>query len=240
MQERLQKFMARCGVASRRKSEEIILQGRVKVNGETVNSVVSVDPELDRIEVDGKLIRPEENKVYIMLNKPTGIITSAKDQFNRKTVLDIIQVEERVFPVGRLDFDTSGLIILTNDGDFAYRMTHPSHEVEKVYEAEVLGIPTDEEMERFRSGLKIEDYVTSPSEIRIIRTKGRNSVVEVKIHEGRNRQVRKMCDAIGHPVIRLKRTKIGGLELGSLKEGSWRKLTSEEIDYLKSISGMKN
>lgn len=235
MQERLHKFMARCGVASRRKSEEMIFAGLVKVNGEIVNSVVSIDPKVDSIEVSGKIIEPEEQKVYIMLNKPEGVITSANDQFGRKTVLDSVKVEERIFPVGRLDYDTSGLLLLTNDGEVAYRMTHPSHEIKKVYIAEVMGAPTGEEMERFRSGLKIEDYVTSPAEITLIRERGKTSVLEISIHEGKNRQVRKMCDAIGHGVIKLKRVKVGDLRLDDLEMGEWRYLTEGEIAYLKTI-----
>lgn len=233
--ERLQKYMAACGVASRRKSEEIIEEGRVKVNGKVVKSVIMIDTEKDQVEVDGKIIRKEEKKVYIMLNKPTGIITSSKDQFHRKTVVDIIDVEERVFPVGRLDFDTSGLIILTNDGDVAYKMTHPSHEIDKVYIADVNGVPTLEEMEWFKRGLKIEDYITSPAEIRILKENGIRSTLEIKIHEGRNRQVRKMCDRIGHGVISLKRVKVGNIFLGDLGEGEWRYLYDEEVNYLKDM-----
>ncbi|TDT61894.1 pseudouridine synthase [Fonticella tunisiensis] len=235
MQERLHKYMARCGVASRRKSEEIIFSGMVKVNGETIKSIISIDPDKDIVEVNGKVIRPEEKKVYIMLNKPTGVITTVRDQFDRKTVLDIVKVDERIFPVGRLDYDTSGLLILTNDGDVAYKMTHPSREIDKVYIAEVAGIPDESEMDRFRKGLKIEDYITSPAKIRIIKKKTKSSVIEVIIHEGRNRQVRKMCEAIGHPVIKLKRVRIGKLTLKDLKPGKWRYLTDEEINYLKSL-----
>jgi 23S rRNA pseudouridine2605 synthase len=235
MQERLQKFMARCGVASRRKAEEIILEGRVKVNGQVVTSIITVDDISDIVEVDGKVIKPEEEKVYIMLNKPTEVITSAADQFGRKTVVDLIDIKERIFPVGRLDYDTSGLILLTNDGDVAYKMTHPSHEVEKVYHAEIIGVPTEEEMKSFREGLEIEDYITSEADIEILENNFRTSIVEIRIHEGRNRQVRKMCDKIDHPVTKLKRVKIGGLSLGDLKLGEWRYLSDKEVDYLKSI-----
>jgi 23S rRNA pseudouridine2605 synthase len=235
MQERLQKFMARCGVASRRKAEEIILEGRVKVNGDVVTSVVAIDDINDIVEVDGKVIKPEEDKVYIMLNKPTEVITSAKDQFGRRTVVDLIDIKERIFPVGRLDYDTSGLILLTNDGDVAYKMTHPSHEVEKVYVAEVIGVPTEKEMKSFREGLEIEDYITSDADIKILEDNFRTCIVEMKIHEGRNRQVRKMCDKIDHPVLKLKRIKVGELSLDDLKVGEWRYLNDKEIDYLKSI-----
>lgn len=235
MKERLQKYIAKCGAASRRKAEELIFDGRVKVNGSVVNNVVIVDDEVDVVELDGKVIKPEENMVYIMVNKPTDIITSAKDQFDRKTVLDIVNVKERVYPVGRLDYDTSGLLILTNDGDVTNRMTHPSHEVNKVYAAEIIGVPTKEEMDSFEKGLKIEDYITSPAKIRIIESKGDRALIEVTIHEGKNRQVRKMCEAIGHPVINLKRIAFGKLKLGKLKPGEWRNLSESEVEYLKSI-----
>ncbi len=235
MKERLQKYIAKCGAASRRKAEELIFDGRVKVNGSVVNNVVIVDDEVDVVELDGKVIKPEENMVYIMVNKPTEIITSAKDQFDRKTVLDIVNVKERVYPVGRLDYDTSGLLILTNDGDVTNRMTHPSHEVNKVYAAEIIGVPTKEEMDSFEKGLKIEDYITSPARIRIIESKRDMALIEVTIHEGKNRQVRKMCEAIGHPVINLKRIAFGKLKLGKLKPGEWRNLSESEIEYLKSI-----
>lgn len=235
MKERLQKYIAKCGAASRRKAEELIFDGRVKVNGSVVNNVVIVDDEVDVVELDGKVIKPEENMVYIMVNKPTEIITSAKDQFDRKTVLDIVNVKERVYPVGRLDYDTSGLLILTNDGDVTNRMTHPSHEVNKVYAAEIIGVPTKEEMDSFEKGLKIEDYITSPARIRIIESKRDMALIEVTIHEGKNRQVRKMCEAIGHPVINLKRIAFGKLKLGKLKLGEWRNLSESEIEYLKSI-----
>lgn len=235
MKERIQKYLARCGVASRRKAEELVLSGKVKVNGSVIKEIILIDPEKDTVEVEGKKVKPEERRVYIMLNKPTGVITSAKDQFGRRTVLDLVNVKERIFPVGRLDYDTSGLIILTNDGEVANKLMHPSKEVSKVYVAEVLGVPTKEEMDKFKRGLKIEDYVTAPADIKILKNLGRTSVIEVIIHEGRNRQVRKMCDAIGHKVIKLKRIKIGEIELGNLKEGEWRYLNQNEIEYLKSL-----
>ncbi|SHE41828.1 MULTISPECIES: pseudouridine synthase [Caloramator] len=235
MKERIQKYIARCGIASRRKAEELVLQGKVKVNGKVIKEIVTVDTEFDVIEVNGKVVKPEENKVYIMLNKPTGYITSAKDQFGRKTVVDLVDVKERIFPVGRLDYDTSGLLILTNDGEVANKLMHPSKEIDKVYIAEVEGVPTREEMERFKRGLKIEDYITAPAKIKLLKIRDKTSIVEVIIHEGRNRQVRKMCSAIGHKVLKLKRVRIGSLELGNLKEGEWRYLNSDEIEYLKSL-----
>ncbi|MCX7695526.1 MAG: rRNA pseudouridine synthase [Caloramator sp.] len=235
MKERIQKYIARCGITSRRKAEELVLQGKVKVNGKIINDIITIDTESDVVEVDGKVIKPEENKVYIILNKPTGYITTAKDQFGRKTVLDLIDVKERIFPVGRLDYDTSGLLILTNDGQVANKLMHPSKEIDKVYIAEVEGVPTKEEMERFKRGLKIDDYITAPAKIRLLKQMGKTSVVEIIIHEGRNRQVRKMCSAIGHKVLKLERIKVGKIELGNLKVGEWRHLNDIEVDYLKSL-----
>ncbi|ADH60899.1 pseudouridine synthase [Thermoanaerobacter mathranii subsp. mathranii str. A3] len=233
---RLQKYLAECGIASRRKCEEYILQGRVKVNGKEVKELgVKINPDVDIIEFDDKIVRREKKKVYIMLNKPTGYITSVKDQFGRPTVMDLVKVKERIYPVGRLDYDTSGLLLLTNDGEIANILMHPRHEIAKTYIAKIKGIPTEEELERFRNGLLIEDYVTSKAEIKVLTVKKGTSVVEIKIHEGKNRQVRKMCEAIGHPVISLMRTKIGELSLEGLKPGEWRYLTNKEIDYLKSL-----
>lgn len=234
MKMRLQKYLAKCGVCSRRKAEELIQSGKVKVNGDLVKDVILVG-ENDLVEVNGKQVEFINDNIYIALNKPIGIITSSKDQFNRKTVIDIINIEERVFSVGRLDYDTSGLLILTNDGDTAYKMTHPSSEFEKTYIAKVKGIPTDKKLNNFREGLKIEDFVTAPAKIKIIKKEKEFSFLEIIIHEGRNRQVRKMCSAIGHEVISLKRSKIGDIELGSLELGKWRYLKEEEIEYLKSI-----
>lgn len=235
MKERLQKYMARCGVASRRKCEEIIFSGRVKVNNKVVTDIVIVDDEKDIVKVDDKIIKPKDKKIYIMLNKPCGVITSVKDEKGRKTVIDIIGVKERIYPVGRLDYDTSGLLILTNDGDAAFKMTHPSKEIDKVYIAKIKGVPTKDEIERFKSGIKIDDYITSPAELEILNVNEKESEVKITIHEGKNRQVRKMCEAIGHPVITLKRIRIGKISLGNLKQGQWRYLTQKEIEYIKSL-----
>ena len=230
---RLQRFLAQCGVASRRKAEDIIRSGRVSVNGVQIIDMGYKVLASDEILVDGEKVCPEEKKVYIMLNKPVGYVTTARDQFARKTALDLVSgIRERVFPVGRLDYDTSGLLILTNDGNFTYRMTHPRHEVEKVYRAEVVGVPSGEELAKFEEGLDIEDYRTSPSKIRIIREMGKTSIVEIVIHEGKNRQIRKMCEAIMHPVLTLRRVAVGGVELGSLPEGEWRYLKDDEIKSL--------
>lgn len=233
--ERIQKYIARCGVTSRRGAEELIKQGKVKVNGELIKDIILVDPERDIVEVNGKIIKPEKRKVYIMLNKPVGYVTTVKDEKGRRTVLDLIDVKERIYPVGRLDYDTSGLLILTNDGDFAYKLMHPSKEVDKVYIAEVEGIPTEKELEMFRNGLKIEDYITSKAKIEILKIIDKNAVVRIVIHEGKNRQVRKMCEKIGHKVLKLKRVQIGKIKLGSLKVGKWRYLNKEEIEWVKRL-----
>ncbi len=230
---RLQKYIAMSGVASRRKAEEIIRAGRVTVDGQLVTDpAVKVTPG-NIVEVDGKKIEPEGRKVYIMLHKPVGYITAVSDQFSRPTVMDLVKgVRERVYPVGRLDYDTSGLLLMTNDGDFANRIMHPRYEKEKTYVAEIKGFPDRRDIEAFSAGLKIEDYITKPAKIRIIKRKKSSTIVEITIHEGRNRQVRKMCEAIGHPVINLKRTAIGPLKLGDLPEGQWRFLKKKEIKKL--------
>lgn len=233
---RLQKFMAKCGVASRRKSEEIILEGKVEVNGEIVTELgFKVDQEKDIVKIEGKILELEEEKIYIMLNKPTGFVTTVSDEFGRDTVIDLISdIEERVYPVGRLDAETSGLLILTNDGDTAYKVTHPKYEMNKKYIAKVKGWPTEQEIYDFRNGLEIEDYVTSKAKLKVLMTTKVGATLEIIIHEGKNRQVRKMCSKIGHPVIELKRVEVGKLKLGDLKEGTWRHLSNSEIDYLKN------
>ncbi|EOD01088.1 pseudouridine synthase [Caldisalinibacter kiritimatiensis] len=234
---RLQKYMAKCGIASRRKSEHLIQKGLIKVNGNVITELgYKIDPANDIVEYKNKIIKMEEKKVYILLNKPVGYITTVKDQFNRPTVLDLIkEVKERVYPVGRLDFDTSGLLIITNDGELTYKLTHPSHEIVKTYIAKVKGIPNESKLNNFRNGLYIDGYITSKADINVIRELKNSSVLKIKIHEGKNRQVRKMCAKIGHPVISLKRIAIGKLRLNDLPKGQWRFLTQKEIEYLKSI-----
>lgn len=234
---RLQKFMAQCGVASRRKSEEIILEGRVMVNGLIVKKLgTTIDPKKDIVKVDNMKIEMERKKVYIMLNKPEGYVTTLKDKHSEKIVLDLIEgIEERIFPVGRLDSDTSGLLLMTNDGDLAYKLTHPSHEVPKKYIALVKGIPNGKKLDRFRKGLKIDGRLTAEAYVRIVKRYKDSSVLEISIHEGRNRQVRKMCEYIRHPVEKLKRVSIGKLNLGDLDVGKWRYLTENEVKYLKRL-----
>lgn len=235
MEIRLQKFLADAGIASRRKAEEIILQGRVSINGNIVTQLGTRVQDGDIVQVDHKEITTQEKSVYIMLHKPVGCVATVKDQFDRKTVLDYINIKERVYPVGRLDYDTSGLLLLTNDGALTYKLTHPKHNIEKTYIAKVFGVPTHEELEHFRNGLEIEDYVTAPAKITIVKKAKDTSILKISIIEGRNRQVRKMCSAINHNVITLKRVSEGGLKLGDLEKGQYRHLTLEEINYLKNL-----
>ena len=242
MEERLQKYMARCGVASRRKCEEIILSNKVKINDNIVNELgVKIDPSKDKVFYNGKRILPEENKLYIMLNKPEGYITSVKDEKGRKTILDLVKVNERIYPIGRLDYDSSGLILLTNDGDIYNKIIHPRVEVEKKYIALCKGVFSDEEIKKFEIGIDIGGYITANAKIKLIdkekdkKTNAVNSLVEIIIHEGKNRQIRKMCSALGHEVITLKRVAVGDIKLGYLKRGEWRNLTEDELNYINSL-----
>lgn len=235
LEERLQKYMARCGVASRRKCEEIILSGRVKIDGEVVRELgVKVCAGKEKVEVDGKVITIEEKKVYIALNKPVGYLSSVTDDRGRKTILDLVKVEERIYPVGRLDYDTSGLILLTNDGDIYNKIIHPRVDKNKVYIAEVKGIMQDDAIRAFEDGIDIGDYITAPGTCNVLKINNKKalSTVKITIHEGKNRQVRRMCDAVNHPVVSLKRISVGPIELGKLEEGKWRYLTDKEVELL--------
>ena len=232
MEERLQKYLANAGVASRRKSEELILEGKVSVNGKVVQELgIKINPDVDKVTYCGKLIENKEQYVYILLNKPIGYVTTAKDQFDRDTVLDLVKVKERVVPVGRLDMYTSGALILTNDGDFIYKVTHPKHEITKTYTVTLRGIISNEAVENLRQGVGIDDYVTRPAKVKILKTDEEKNIsrLEITIHEGKNRQVRKMCEAVGSKVIALHRTKIGNLGVKDLKLGTWRYLKEDEV-----------
>ena len=234
---RLQKFLANAGIASRRKCEELILQGKVTVNGKVVTELgTKINSEKDKITVFGKNVENlSTDFVYILLNKPIGVVTTAKDQFGRESVLDIVKVKERVVPVGRLDMYTSGALILTNDGDFVYKLTHPKHEITKTYTVTLVGIVTENEVEQLRKGVKIDDYVTRPAQVKILKIDKEKNIsrVEIIIHEGKNRQVRKMCEAVGKKVIALHRSKIGDIGVKDLKMGSWRYLKQSEIQKFK-------
>jgi 23S rRNA pseudouridine2605 synthase len=237
MEERLQKFMARCGVASRRNSEKMIEAGKVKVNNTVVTELgIKIDTNEDKVYVNGIQIALEENKIYIILNKPEGYLCTLKDERGRKTVLDLVQdINERIFPIGRLDYDTSGLLIMTNDGDIYNKVIHPREKINKVYEATIKGVPSNEEINSFCSGVDIGGYVTAPAEIVILRKDTEASKVRITIHEGKKRQIRKMCKIISHPVITLRRISIGNIILSDLKRGQWRYLTQEEVKYLKNL-----
>lgn len=232
---RLQKYIAMCGVASRRKAEELIEKGTVKVNGEKVTELgTKVEIGADKVTVKGQEIKPEQKNFYIMLNKPTGYVSTVSDQFDRPTVLDLVgaDIKSRIFPVGRLDYDTSGLLLLTNDGDFTYKVTHPKFELEKTYIALLKGGITIAGLNKLRRGVKIDDFTTAPAKVEIIDAKDGYTQVKITIHEGKNRQVRKMFDAVGCKVVELERISIGTVELGNLPLGHWRHLTSHEISYL--------
>jgi 23S rRNA pseudouridine2605 synthase len=226
--ERLQKVLARAGLASRRVCEDLIAEGRVTVNGEVAQLGRRVDPEADVIEVDGGLVPVAPGLVYYLLNKPAGVLSTASDTHGRPTVVDLVPAEPRVFPVGRLDAETEGLLLLTNDGHLTHRLTHPSFGVEKEYVASVTGEPTPGEIRTLREGVELDDGPTAPAEVQRLGP----DVLRITIHEGRNRQIRRMCDAIGHPVTRLVRTRIGPLADRRLKPGEWRELDAKEVRAL--------
>ncbi|HPZ43009.1 MAG TPA: pseudouridine synthase [Bacillota bacterium] len=238
--ERLQKVMARAGIASRRRCEEMIASGIVKVNGKVVTELgTKVDPYRDKIVVDGTPLIPSPRKIYILMYKPRGYITTLSDEKGRKKVTDLLRdVPERVYPVGRLDYDSEGLLLLTNDGDLTYALTHPRHQVPKTYLARVKGVPEPAKLEQMAKGLVLEDGPTAPARVRMLESREGNALLEITIHEGRNRQVRRMCDHIGHPVLRLKRTRFGNLTIGNMRPGQYRHLTREEVKRLKA--GLKN
>lgn len=233
---RLNKYIAHAGIASRRKADELTINGNVKINGISVRQPgYDVKPG-DVVEVNGVAVQRQEKPTYVLLNKPTGYITSVQDDKARPVVTELTaDVDARLFPVGRLDYNTSGLLILTNDGDLAYRLTHPKHQVPKTYRALVAGVLSKEKIVRLRKGVDIGGFVTSPAQVTVIRQNQRSALVEITIHEGKNRQVRKMFAAVGNRVQELQRIAIGQLYLGRLKEGHYRKLTREEIEYLKEL-----
>lgn len=259
MEERLQKYLANNGVAARRKCEEFIQEGRVKVNGEVVKELgTKINPEKDIVDFDGKVVKPVGKKVYILLNKPIGYVTTVKDQFERPTVLDLVKVEEKVLPVGRLDMYTSGALILSNDGEFINKVTHPRNEVEKTYTVTVKGIVTKEDVEKLQNGVEIQmdklyenedenneenDYnpkqkdktfKTGKAKIKILKTDEEKNIsrLQITIHEGKNREVRKMCEAIGKKVLALHRRKIGNLDVKNIELGKWRYLNKKEVEEM--------
>lgn len=233
---RLQKYLAGCGAASRRKCEEFITAGRVTVNGAVVTELGTQVEAGDAVTLDGKPMLPEEKKYYILYHKPMGEVCTASDPQGRATVLDRFRdFPVRLFPVGRLDFDSEGLLLLTNDGEMMQRMLHPSREVDKTYLARVDGDVSLEAIRRLRAGILLDERMTAPADVRVIRRTGVETVALVTIHEGRNRQVRRMFDAVGHTVLLLRRVKFGPLEMGELKRGQWRELTEEELARLRAL-----
>ncbi|HTM26497.1 MAG TPA: pseudouridine synthase [Vicinamibacterales bacterium] len=246
--QRLQKILSAAGVASRRLSEELIAQGRVQVNGKTVTALgTKADPGADEIKVDGRRIQVQQRKRYILLHKPRGYITSRSDPQGRPTVLDLLRgVREYIYPVGRLDYDSEGLLILTNDGELAARLTHPRHEVDKVYEARVRGVVDEHTLERLAKGVTIDGKRTAPAKVRVVDPPSRRpqasdqTRIELAIHEGRQRQVRKMFDAVGHPVVRLKRVRIGPIEDPEIPPGHWRELTPREVARLQRAARLRS
>jgi 23S rRNA pseudouridine2605 synthase len=238
MEERLQKILSAAGIASRRAAEDIILEGRVRVNGKVVTELgAKADPDHDHVKVDGKLINPKQPKAYIMLNKPAGFVTTMSDPEGRPIVAHLLKgVKVRVYPVGRLDYDTEGLLLLTNDGDFAHLVTHPRHELPKTYLVKVKGFLEDRNVENLEQGVFLKDGRTAPAKVRKLRKEESNSWVEITIHEGRKRQVRRMIDFTGHSVIKLKRTKVGNLNLGDLPVGAYRHLTLDEVRGLREMA----
>jgi len=233
---RLQKFLADNGIASRRKCEELILQGRVCVNGKQINTLgTKIDPNKDIVEYNGREIKSSKKEyTYILLNKPIDYVTTVKDQFDRKTVLDLVKVNKRLVPVGRLDMYTSGAIILTDDGDFVYKVTHPKHEIEKTYNVTVVGIVTKDDVKKLGDGVDIGEFITSKAHVKILKTDEEKNIsrLQITIHEGKNRQVRRMCESIGKKVLSLHRSKIGNISVKDLKLGTWRYLRKSEIDNL--------
>lgn len=235
---RLQKYLSECGVASRRKSEELIGAGKVRVNGRIAEIGDKVNPKKDTVTVSGKKIKRTKKHTYIMLNKPRGFITTMNDEMDRKCVAQLIEdVGTRVYPVGRLDRDSEGLLLFTDDGEFANAMTHPSKHIPKTYRVTVRPAVTDEQITALMTGVEIDGRPTLPSEVRILQREEGRVVLEIIIYEGRNRQIRKMCEALGLEVARLKRTQIGSVKLGMLKQGDWRNLTEDEVHKLTVSAG---
>ena len=232
---RINQYIASAGVCSRRKADELIEEGKVKVNGAVLDAPGYHVEEGDIIEVDGLRIEPETRKVYYLLNKPAGYVTSTADREGRPLVTELVPDGIRVFPVGRLDMNTTGLLIMTNDGELSNRLMHPSHEFSKRYLARVQGIVTISEARRLEKGIDIGGFVTSPAEVHLLRHDRNSTIAEIVIHEGKNRQVRRMFKAIGHPVLELSRTGLGNLSIGRLAPGQCRKLSPAEVEYLKRV-----
>ena len=232
---RINKYIAQSGICSRRKADELIANGNVKINGAVLKEPGYEVTDGDKVEVNGTQISAKQKAEYVLINKPLGMVTTVSDDKERLNVMDVVaDIDARLFPVGRLDYNTSGALIMTNDGEMAYRLTHPKHEVYKTYRARVAGILSNEKAARLRKGVDIGGFVTSPAKVNIIKGTQHSTIVEISIHEGKNRQVRKMFAAVGNPVQELERIAVGEIRLGHLKPGHYRKLTREEVEYLKN------
>ena len=232
---RLQKFLAEAGIASRRKCEELIQSGKVMVNGKVVETLgTKINPKEDKVTYNGKIVENSLQKTYILLNKPIGYVTTAKDQFKRDTVLDLIKINKRIVPCGRLDMYTSGALILSNDGDFIYQVTHPKHEINKTYQVTVKGKITEDDVKKLQNGVDIGGYITKPAQVKIMKIDEEKNIsrIEITINEGKNRQVRRMCEAIERKVLALHRSKIGNINVKDLKLGNFRYLTDNEVKQL--------
>ncbi len=237
MAERLQKIISQAGIASRRDAEKIIVARRVKINGKVVSELGTKVEQNDVVRIDGKVIS-RENKIYVLLNKPKGVVTTLSDPEGRETVAALVKaIPERIYPVGRLDYHTEGLLLLTNDGSLTQAITHPKHHIPKVYEVKVLGLPSDEQLDKIRQGIKLDDGLTQPAKVILVNRDREKNVceLEVTIFEGKNRQIRRMFEAIGHPVRNLKRTKLAFLTLAGVKRGAYRQLTEDEVSKLKQL-----
>ena len=237
---RLNKYLSQAGAASRREADRLITDGRISVNGRVQDELgVKIDDEKDRVELDGRPVRKDERLLHVLMNKPIGAVVSLRDPFGRTTVRDLlVGLKARVFPVGRLDTDSSGALLLTNDGDLAFRLAHPRFEVPKVYLAKVEGVPSDESIEKLRKGIFLEGKRTAPAKASLLSRSGPNGLVRITIHEGRKREVRKMFEALGHPVKDLKRTEFAGLTLEGLRPGAWRLLDAGEVRRLRKRAGL--
>ncbi len=232
---RINKYLSGCGIDSRRKCEKFVVDGRVRVNGKTVTELSTDVKDGDVVEVDGRTVSSATRKVYIMLNKPKGCICSASDEKGRKTVLDLVKVRERIFPVGRLDYDTEGLLLLTNDGELANKLMHPRNMVKKVYAVRVEGEPSDAELRRLRNGIEYNGIKYSPAQVRVLNSENNETKLEITVTEGKNHEIKNMIESLGRRVMFLKRSEIAGIRLGGLSRGEWRYLNAREIDKLKSL-----
>ena len=237
MQERLHKFIAHAGVSSRREAERFIAEGRVAVNDRIVTKMgTKVDPIRDTVKLDGRLIRSSPGKLYVVLNKPVGYVSTLKDPQGRPVIMELLdRIPSRVYPVGRLDYDAEGLVLLTNDGELSHRLQHPRYGIRRIYEVKVKGVPTGDELSRVRNGIKLEDGVTLPANVMFLRRTVNNCWMKITLSEGRNRQVKRMFAAIGHPVMKLKRVKFGVIGLGNLMRGQYRQLTRDEVQALYNL-----